>query len=111
MTAPKKKDDAQEGKACCKWIDFRDGFMAAWPSWFKASPTDEQWAAAVRDWKRSNTGYEAAHIAMCKVRDDGRKALEPKLVHLGGRNYCYESSALARFSAPTSPTPAQEGKT
>lgn len=61
MPRPRIPDDRQAG--CCKWIDFYPGFVEWYLKWFGERPTDGAWKAALGDWKRGNTGYEAAHNA------------------------------------------------
>lgn len=93
MSIPKIPDDRKRG--CCEWATFRDGFIEAYAKWFDAPPTDKHWKSALRDWHLGNTGYEAAHNAQRRAKEEVRKANEPKLVHLGGRHYAFEGSALA----------------
>lgn len=54
---------------CCTWDTFIVGFAGAWPQWFDAEPTLDQWHAASRDWKAGNTGWEAAHNAQRRLKE------------------------------------------
>lgn len=54
---------------CCTWDTFITSFAGAWPQWFKAEPTLEQWQWARRDWKAGNTGWEAAHNAQRRIKE------------------------------------------
>lgn len=54
---------------CCTWDTFITGFADAWPQWFTAEPTREQWSMAQRDWKAGNTGWEAAHNAQRRIKE------------------------------------------
>ena len=93
MSTPKHRDEYRPAGTCCDWMTFRDGFIEAFAKWFDTPPTDKHWASALRDWKRANTGWEAAHNAQRRAKEHVTKA---KLVHLGGRNYALEGSALAK---------------
>jgi hypothetical protein len=54
---------------CCTWDTFIVGFADAWPRWFQAEPTHEQWQWARRDWREGNTGWEAAHNAQRRIKE------------------------------------------
>lgn len=54
---------------CCTWDTFITDFAYAWPQWFQAEPTREQWSMARRDWKAGNTGWEAAHNAQRRIKE------------------------------------------
>ena len=95
-TAPKKRDAAREGKSCCDWLTFRQGFEEHWPRWINTPATTEHWKAAVSDWRAGNTGFEAAHNAQRREKERDLMANQQPLVHLGGRNYAFAGSELAR---------------
>ena len=89
------------GNACCTWRDFHASFLDQYREWMGMEPTDDAWAAAMRDWKSSNTGWEAAHNARRRAREAVEKANQKPLVWLGGKNYAEAGSDLAiKFDKP-----------
>jgi hypothetical protein len=58
-----------EKAGCCEWDTFLLGYTEAWPKWFDAPPSPQQWQMAKRDWMAGNTGWEAAHNAQRRVKD------------------------------------------
>jgi hypothetical protein len=87
---------ARLGKSCCAWVDFYESFLPQYRLWMDVMPTREAWLAAIRDWKSSNTGWEAAHNARARAREKVERENSTPLVWLGGKNYAEEGSALAK---------------
>lgn len=79
---------------CCSWDTFITDFAGAWPRYIDGMPSDAQWRRAQNNWKRGNTGWEAVQIAMSDAKEAERKATEPKLVNIGGRNWTHEGSVI-----------------
>lgn len=90
---PLKTRDHEEG-GCYKWGPFADDFAEYWPSYLDGEPTEQQWRSARSDWRRGNTGWEAVQNAKNRAASAAARAAAPKLVHLGGRHYAYEGSAI-----------------
>jgi len=73
-------------------------------------PTDDAWRGAIKDWKSSNTGWEAAHNARRRARAAVERANAKPLVHLGGKNYAEEGSAIAlKYGIPAAAQPKGPG--
>jgi hypothetical protein len=69
LARKKRPDNARDGNCCCTWLTFAEGFSGAFTKWFDEPPTKAHWAAAVRDWKAGNTGWEAAHNAQRRAKE------------------------------------------
>lgn len=93
---PAIPDSAQRGRACCYWIDFYPTFRDEYAKAFAIDPDGEAWEQAVKDWKTSMTGWEAARMAVTREREKAEAAAAPALVNIGGRNFAPAGSELAR---------------
>lgn len=103
---PKKSGRARERNCCCDWFTFYEGYEEAHAKWFGMPPSKEHWAAAVKDWRAGNTGWEAAHNAQRRAKEAVQKAAAKPLVWLGGKNYAEAGSALALRYGRSAPPPS-----
>lgn len=83
---------SRQGRACCTWNVFKTDFQDHYLKFMGLLPTNEVMAQALKDWKSSNTGYEAAHNARRRACD---QTSQEQLVCIGGKNYAEAGSALA----------------
>ena len=94
---PKKGYYAREGNSCTEWGEFLAGFLPQYQRKFGGlDPTPAAWKAALRDWRKGNTGWEAAMNAWNRYKAAEARGNEPPLVWIGGNNYAYAGTKLAK---------------
>lgn len=99
---------SMQGRACCTWENFESDFKDRFLEFMGVAPTNEVMVQALKEWKSSNTGYEAAHNA---CRRSGEQVNQKQLVCIGGKNYAEAGSALAlKYGKPaTQPQGSAKG--
>ena len=71
--------DPNDNSGCYRWSEFADDFSEYWDKWFDVPPTIKHWQSARSDWRKGNTGWEAAHNAQRRAKE--RQATVERLSH------------------------------
>ena len=90
--------------SCCTYGVFMEDFHYYWSEYFDQPPTAAQLKRTKKDWREGSTGYEGVRIAKELETEAAAKALEKPLVNIGGRNFAYADSELAKkYGAASEP--------
>ena len=81
--------------SCCTWSSFKDDFSFYFKRQFLRSPDDADLKKAKSDWIAGSTGWEGVQIAKERIDHAAKKADEPAIINIGGKNYAYQGSDLA----------------